>query len=168
MLRGQKPRKNPEEITLPQWIAAQARILKKMINGQASTEAVLDYLEYTIQFGDYAQLYSEPSMMVMDDAHRRRIHEEGGRWQDISNHHFRFFLRPRATPGTGGSSIKSARKTGGSVQEPEKICYDYNKEKCQFPNCKYRHVCLTCKGSHPQTRHDAAPPRFRGPKEDDS
>ena len=28
------------------------------------------------------------------------------------------------------------------------ICFDFNKGRCYFKNCKFSHVCLACKGEH--------------------
>ena len=28
------------------------------------------------------------------------------------------------------------------------ICFDFNKGKCYFKNCKFSHICLACKGEH--------------------
>lgn len=28
------------------------------------------------------------------------------------------------------------------------ICYDFNKGRCYFRNCKFSHICLACKGEH--------------------
>ena len=162
VLRGNKPRKKPEEVNFPQWISAHARILKKMLNKEAPRQTVLDYIDYTIQFGDYAQLYTQASMMQLDDAHRQSVHEDGVRWQNISDHHFRFWTRTRPDNNSGNGG-KTTVPSGGQKKKPteDRVCYDYNNEKCQYPNCKYRHVCLTCGGNHPKSRHEETPPRFR-------
>ncbi|MEW8544393.1 MAG: hypothetical protein AB2693_12740, partial [Candidatus Thiodiazotropha sp.] len=32
------------------------------------------------------------------------------------------------------------------------ICFDFNKGKCYFKNCRFSHVCLACKGDHPENQ----------------
>ena len=162
VLRGNKPRKKPEEVTFPQWISAHARILKKLLNKDVPKQTLLDYIDYTIQFGDYAQLYTQASMMQLDDAHRQSVHEDGVRWQNISDHHFRFWTRTRPD-NSSGTGVKSTGPSGGQKKKPteDRVCYDYNNDKCHYNPCKYKHVCLTCGGNHPKSRHEETPPRFR-------
>ena len=48
----------PENVSLAQWISANARIMSKLIldGDLKSNPEILDYLQYTMDFGDYAQV----------------------------------------------------------------------------------------------------------------
>ena len=164
VLRTHKAKKQPEEVSLPQWVSANARILKKNINnGKANMQAVLEYLDYTIQFGDYCQLYTIPSMMLLDDAHRRRQSDEDSKMSDISQHQFRFLLKSRNQAATGSTNVSQQSKSKKTDDRGRPVCRDFNQSTgCRFPKCKYAHICLICKGNHPQFQHDSVPPRFRG------
>ena len=40
---------------------------------------------------------------------------------------------------------------GSSVSFPteNRVCFLCNKASCDLPNCKFRHICMRCRGSHP-------------------
>ncbi len=81
------------EVTLPHWIAAQARILTKPIKEGMDRAGILDYLDYIMQFGDSCQWYTVQSMVQLDNAHKSRVFDEHVKLEDISNHQFRFLTR---------------------------------------------------------------------------
>ena len=58
ILRSTRQKPAPETVTLPQWVSANARIMAKLIkdNTLKSNEEILDYLEYVMDLGDYAQV----------------------------------------------------------------------------------------------------------------
>lgn len=63
----------PEDITIPQWISANARILTRYIRRGMRQSEIIKYLLYTVKLGDYLQVSDAPSVMVLDDDHRRNV-----------------------------------------------------------------------------------------------
>lgn len=162
-LRTQKTKKKPEEVSLPEWIAANARILRKLINDEKiDKRGILDYLDYTIQVGDYAQLYTTSSLMMLDDAHRRRVADEGEDWTRVSEHQFRFLLR---------SKTNSGSVNGANARQRKDLCIDFLRGNCRFGSrCKYSHQKQENQTQAPRFRNtqnqqetgeNTIPPRFR-------
>ena len=73
-LRTNKQKPAPESVTLAQWISANARIMAKLITDGIlkSQEDTLSYLEYTMDFGDYAQVNEIESIMIYDHEYRKK------------------------------------------------------------------------------------------------
>ena len=42
----------------------------------------------------------------------------------------------------------------------DQACYSWNEGRCYFPYCRYRHVCLRCRGDH---RAASCPTQMSGP-----
>ena len=55
----------------PQWVAANAKILLKLIEGGLALGGIKSYLRYTVKIGNYLQISEVPSVMLLDDDHRR-------------------------------------------------------------------------------------------------
>ncbi len=165
-----RARPPPEQVTLPQWIAAQARILKKLIDdGRAGMQEVQAYLDYTSQVGDLTQTYTVPSVMLMDDAHRRRQNSGGTPWDTVSFHDMFYHLEKRATHQPIRKQSNSANGGAGRSRQVDEtgvpICINFQHPSgCKFPNCRFAHSCIVpgCKEKHPQYQHMEQPPRFRG------
>ena len=49
---------------------------------------------------------------------------------------------------------------------PPPVCLNWNRGICFRPDCRYRHTCATCPGSHPATHCPATPPgsTFKRPR----
>ena len=72
---------------MPEWIQANARILRKLIQeNKLDKQGILAYLDYNTQVGDYAQLYTISSLIMLDDAHRCRVADEAADWTQVSEH----------------------------------------------------------------------------------
>ena len=85
--------------------------------------------------------YSE-GWLAYDRAFRKRVAENpSASWSDIDVNLFisNVFKKP------SWSSVASSPK---SSDESSNICFFWNRGECKFDPCRYRHVCLTCKGSH--------------------
>ena len=172
---SKKKKPHPEEVTVPQWIGANARIVLKKLTSQSITMAeIKDYLLYTAKIGDLLQQYTPESVMVMDDVHRRKQAMEHTRFADIELHTQLVHLEKKNPI----SSLKSNQKPNKQARRDQRkrdntgkeICISYNQQSgCHFANCKYSHVCMVqgCQGDHPQFKHDAMPPRFRHPTSSD-
>ncbi len=165
-----------DQVTLPMWVSANARILRKLMDSDTSDpDAVLSlvrtYLDYTAQVGDLCQSYTTQSVMLLDDTHRREQAKEGNVWNEVNMHSMFYHLEKKTLPNTYKESPshkqRGPRATDASGRE---ICINYNNPAgCRFPNCRHSHVCLAsgCKGNHPMTQHpqngsrEEVPPRFR-------
>ena len=73
-----------QEVTLGQWVSANARIISKLIaDGTLSdTRDLLDYLEYISRVGDLVQTHTVPSMMLFDNKFRQDQAAAGSWWSE--------------------------------------------------------------------------------------
>ena len=56
-----------KDVSLPQWIGANARIMTAMIKeGSLTGNELLGYLEYTTRIGDLASMHTISSVMLYD------------------------------------------------------------------------------------------------------
>ena len=57
---------------------------------------------------------------------------------------------------------------GSSVSFPteNRVCFLSNKASCDLPNCKFRHICMPCRGSHP-LKFCKLPSKVKGNSRDD-
>ena len=153
-----KKKLNLEQVTLSQWIGASARILLHLIsNGKVTSLAqAQDYVEYMAQIGNLCQTYSTPSVMTMDDAHRRQANTK---MLPIDLHTMFFHLEKCNNPPNRNRGAVDP-KNGAKSDKNQEICIKFNQPGgCNFSPCKYNHVCLTpgCKGDHPQFKHESVP-----------
>ena len=162
-----KKKLNTEDVTAPQWVAANAKILLKLIEGGLALDGIKSYLRYTVKIGNYLQISEVPSVMLLDDDHRRVQKEEPQRdWDDIDGDKRYFFLEKRQY--TTKPSRKAQKDPSGRP-----ICLKYNSNYgCTLPYCKFAHVCSSCNGDHTKQHHytngnnpittsSEVPPRFR-------
>ena len=73
-------------------------------------------------------------------------------------HHWEPDIWLMAIPDPGGSLLPSARPSSQSSLPPAvrappssdqtDICRRWNQGRCNFPKCKYRHVCFVCESQH--------------------
>ena len=77
VLRSARQKPLPEQVTLAQWIGANARIMERLIRSRQlqSADQICQYLDYTVKFSDYAQVNELPSVMVYDLEFRRKQYE---------------------------------------------------------------------------------------------
>ena len=47
-----------------------------------------------------------------------------------------------------GSPSGGAPKNFRGRRRSDQTCYAWNEGRCQYPYCRYRHVCLRCRGDH--------------------
>ena len=145
VLRSTKQKPVPEDVTLAQWVGANARIMARMIKDGTlkSNEAILDYLDYTMDFADYAHVNDLASVMIYDHEYRRKQHRKGRKWGEDDIHLANFHLRrksdtfrPRITPNRPPRLVDN---TG------VEICRNYNGNGCLRSQCVFAHVCAMCK-----------------------
>ena len=163
-----------EEVTVPQWLSANARILIHMLD-TLDKDTVRKYLRYTAKVGDYLQVSETPSVMLFDEEHRCQVAREGQTWDVIDGDTRYFFLeKEKETDEASSQQSKSKqpqsrRKQRGPVDDSgNPICLSYNKEQgCSRSWCTYSHICSVqgCNASHPKHLH-STPPRFRNQRQD--
>jgi hypothetical protein len=158
-----------QNVCFGQWIGANSRIHEVLYSTMSPSQNAA-YCEYTRMVGDLYQLYTESSVMVLDDEHRRMVALSGRSWADLSLHLERMHLKLKPV----GSSVTSVASnvssaSGAAASVPSKSssrksnnpCYSYNSRAgCKTPDsCRYKHVCsdrvdgVTCRGAHPKYDH---------------
>ena len=170
-LKASKLKPRPENVSVPQWISANARILLKLIREDANMAVVKAYTEYTAEIGDYLQTCATSSVFILDDAHRRQVSKGETTYDRISEHQRYFYLQKSAKndPQQGRTGGKAAKKGGPVDEYGREVCRNWNKRSgCQFINCKFQHgKCSICLATdHKAYDHgigsgDKTPPRFR-------
>ena len=149
----------PEHVTLPQWISANARIMSKMISeGQlANMEDIIQYLQYVQDFGDYAQVCDQKSLMVYDNEYRIKQAKRNSTWGDDDVHLATFYLRRQTEiPNIGGRTFQRRQERPPRLLDPQgiEICRNYNAFGCNWKLCRYSHVCSICKEKgHTKSKH---------------
>ena len=157
----------PEEVTVPQWISANVRILIKLKNSGMTLTDVLKYLKYTAKIGDYLQVSETPSVMVLDNDHRQGVAQGLTSWDIIDQDKRYFFLEKSRTANKPFKKNVAQRDPQGRP-----ICLKFNGAMgCNLSFCRFSHVCSTCFGEHPRLEHtgnpsapnlqSSVPPRFR-------
>ena len=48
----------------------------------------------------------------------------------------------------GHSGNRQSARDSRPRRQSDQACYLWNDERCQYPYCRYRHVCLRCRGDH--------------------
>ena len=164
-----------EEVTVPQWVSANARILLNMLDN-LDKDAVRRYLRYTAKVGDYLQISDAASVMLFDEEHRRQVAREGQRWDEIDGDTRYFYLEKENDDTAKANKQQSQKpqnnqarkKPRGPVDETgTPICLRYNQERgCTSTWCTFAHVCSLagCQAAHPRHLHNA-PPRFLNQKQ---
>jgi hypothetical protein len=158
-----------DQITLPQWLSANCRILLQLVaQDKITTEGVSQYLHYTAEVGDLCQTYTTPSVMLLDNAHRIRQNQLQCAWTDTDSHSRDFYLERRQQVSNNKSTnqpTSNANKPKSVDAQGREICRSFNQaDGCHWANCKFQHTCLVpgCGANHPKHQHDSTPPRFRG------
>lgn len=141
------------EVTVAQWISANISILE-ILRETFSPDQLSDYLQFTKQIGDYLQIYTVPSVLALDNQHRKDVFKYGHKWSDISIHHISFYLvRIRMGHTANGSSTNNQAPR----QKRKGVCHKFNStEGCTYGSkCRYPHVCSVsgCGGNHPSMSH---------------
>ena len=79
---GGRSQVTPQQLTLPQWISANSRIMRKLIRegplGQP--DDILKYVDYMESIGNYAQVNTTASVMIYDHEFRRKLAERQRTW----------------------------------------------------------------------------------------
>lgn len=160
-----KRKPNAENITMPQWISANARILIKLIETEkVDMDGIVSYLRYTEEIGDYMQTCHLNSVLALDDAQRRKMWSLSDKpWTDIESRSTLFYLKKGSSSFKTNNSVKKPSNKRDAVFDDKgrEICINWQRRTgCSFQErCNYSHVCIVdgCRGDHPQYLHNAAP-----------
>ena len=97
MLRAAQQKPLPEQVTLAQWVDANARIMERLIRSRQlqSVDELCEYLDYTVKISDFAQVNELPSVMLYDLEYRRKQFERQRSWNEDDFHLANFFLRKK-------------------------------------------------------------------------
>ena len=154
---------NPQEVSLPQWIGANARIQAELIKrgDLATADAQLRYTRCIVNLGDLAQTNTWASVMLYDHAFRKLQANERLTWDDVNNSwRLAFFTWRNASPNLGENNARPVRVLLRSSlirdSRVHQICINYNQPAgCSFPGCRYAHCCLQpgYQAKHPHYQH---------------
>ncbi len=156
VLRQVRQKPLPEQVSVAQYLSANARLMAKMItDGQLKSQAdILSYLEYTANIGDFAQVCEVPSVMIYDKEFRKKQARIGQKWNDDDIHLATYYLnRRRRTDVASAPSPRSSKPPRLLDRRGNEICRSYNGTGCYREVCKFSHVCSVCKENHPRSSH---------------
>ena len=132
-----------EKVTFGMWIAANAKILQKLMDGDKQFD-VRSYLKYTAMIGELATRFTWVSVMLFDDEYRQRQAENKSAWGTEAPHLSTVTLRerpPQQVKGRPGSN--TTRPAAGPAGR--EVCRLFNKGTCTYgAACKFDHVCGIC------------------------
>jgi hypothetical protein len=151
---------NLDKVTPAVWIAANARILRRLMETRGPEYDVDAYLTYTEMVGELATRYTWASVLLFDDEYRQRQARLGFQWGTEAPHLSTVVLRERQqqvqqTRVNGRPRDHQRRPTGPSGRE---LCRQYNNRgACQYGTaCQFDHACHTCGRDHPGRDHAVA------------
>jgi hypothetical protein len=108
VIREGKSRIRPEDVSESQWAGATLRILAEMMDYMDKDE-VRKYLEYNIQIADYLQVCKTPTVMLLDDEHRRRVQKGLCQWNEVDHQKAYFFLDKKEEEPKGKKTLATIR-----------------------------------------------------------
>ena len=157
VLRSSLPKPALEEVSLAQWISANARIMQQLISTKQlkNNDDIMEYLDYTADFGDYAQVCEVGSVMIYDNEYRIKHYRRDRKWGIEDVHLANFHLQkkqPNKFSSRGKSSYMPARRFADNAGI--EICRNFNAHGCTRSQCKFSHVCSICKEpTHSKLNH---------------
>ena len=160
VLRASRQKPLPEQVSLAQWVGANARIMEKMVRSHQlqSPEEICAYLNYTAKFSDYAQVMEIPSVMIFDHEYRKRQAEKSRSWDEDDFHLSSFYLKKKE-PARRDQSYNHRRSSDRPLPVVRdmnglEICKSFNTAGCFRDICRYSHACLICKTrGHSRLQH---------------
>ena len=154
-----------EKVSVAQWAGASFRIARLMLD-KLSKDEFRNYLDYHANISDFMQIYTVPSVLMLDDAHRGNMVSASTPWTALDHNLETWHLVKRGpTPPAIPRSVGSSSSKGqGRAEQADEFCYkfNFNSNGCSYKGCVRKHACAICQGAHPQRVHDTVPPRFRG------
>lgn len=160
---GAKPKL--DSVSPAQYLEGSMRILLDLISKEGMTMPdVIHHVEYLMKIGTFAQGFAWSSVLQYDAEFRRLQKEKKRPWNLDDTYLMQLHLRNRQPypERQGAQAQKSTAKTFGGKNKFDPrtglpICEKFNgKNGCNFTNCKYAHVCMSCYASeHNDFTHKA-------------
>ena len=159
-----RPRKKPIE-SITQWIRCFA--IYVAVLATEFPDAVPDLLAYMLAIMRAQAEYEEPAWRLYDEAFRDKAASTGNRkWALLDTHLYNQIFTGRArkaiikknplqddevelAPPPRKRSAVASGYGGPSKPEKSTVCWQFNKGRCTFDVCKFRHMCSICSGRHP-------------------
>ena len=141
-----------EKLTIPQYMEASIKMRSTLPPHQLN-----DYCDYLTKIAQLAQVFTWPSVLLYDKEFRRKQTETGGQWSSEEPYLMSLCLRPISN--TSNTPNPPNNKKSQSRMDPtsgKPVCIRFNKSMCTTDACRYAHVCMTCLGPHPDTKHPRA------------
>ena len=157
-----------EAVTPSQWFAANCRMIDEMmVDAQCTPIHLRSYIAYVAKTCELSDRYVWGSVMLYDEEYRTQQARQQFPWGTDMPHFHTVFLREKHNTSHVGEHHSTVKKGGfnrghergryrpPSQQDTKEPCRLYNVERCNFPNCRYPHICNVqgCGQSHPQTQH---------------
>ena len=144
VLRAGRNHVTPEQLTLAQWVSANARVMSRLIREGSLTgqDELCSYLDFIESVGNYAQVNTTASVMLYDHEFRRKQAEKNRPWDCEDFHLVNFILQKKES--TAEYRPRAGRQ--GNPSPSVEICRNFNGHQgCVRDNCRYAHVCIVCK-----------------------
>ena len=161
--RSLKGRPKLESVTISAWIAANAKIMDRLIEQGylKSPSDISDYLLYTVKIAELVETFTWVSVVQYDNEYRKHQFEYGFRWGSDSQHLHSRFLKQRGLAGSQNQGYQAGampKITRGPTMKLVEICNQFNSTSgCSWPNCRFSHKCnvvgCTLTPTHPQHEH---------------
>ena len=90
---GKKRKPDITDYTPELWSGASFRILDHLVSTGSTIQIIQDYARYSSMICDFLEIYVHKGVFCLDFEHRHRVAKEGRRWDDISGHDERGFLK---------------------------------------------------------------------------
>ncbi|KAK0473826.1 hypothetical protein EDD18DRAFT_1091641 [Armillaria luteobubalina] len=128
------------------------RVLNHIFNSrQAELET---YYEYIQNIFDHRHSWLDPQIITFDKACRALIASARGRilfsdvqqFSELKESHFQASGLAYMAP-THNTSGSGSRDGGKSKKRRKEICRNWNNGRCTADDCRYRHICSSCKSS---------------------
>ena len=163
VLRASRSKPKLENISLSMWVAANARIMHKLSKtGKLSGPSqIAGYLSYTVKVAELLESNTLASVVIYDNKYRKLQHQYGFCWGSDSQHlHTRFLVKRHPLTQSNQTLARpyaeSRSNSGRPPQFVRPICRQFNSlSGCNWPQCRFEHVCLVanCSQPHPQHQH---------------
>ena len=136
-----------EKLTIPQYMEAAIKMRSTVPHHQIN-----DYCEYITKIAQLAQVFSWPSVLLYDKEFRRKQQETSCSWTNEEPYLMSLCLRPINNQ-SNTSNPTNNKKSRLDPTSGKPVCIRFNKSMCTTDACRYAHVCMTCLGPHPDTKH---------------
>ena len=140
-----------DKLTIPRYMEASIKMRSTLPPHQLN-----DYCDYLTKIAQLAQVFTWPSVLLYDKEFRRKQAETGGQWSSEEPYLMSLCLRPIANTSNTPNPPNKKSQSRLDPTSGKPVCIRFNKSMCTTDACRYSHVCMTCLGPHPDTKHPRA------------